>query len=122
MSFTIGQLAQLTGFTTTLIRKWEGRHAFLQPERLDNGHRRYTVEDLAVLTRVRSLLDQGFKIGDIARLGRQELARSATQEATRHTSGPSVLSPPDDYLDGRHPELAWSILEALPCAVIVSDK
>lgn len=123
MSFTIGKLAQLTGFSTTLIRKWEDRHAFLEPDRLDNGHRRYTVEDLSVLRSVRSLLDQGLRIGDIARMGRHELARVGVAESSVTVNEVSRVSPPDDnYLDGRHPEVAWSILEALPCAVIVTDK
>jgi PAS domain S-box-containing protein len=124
MSFTIGQLAQLTGFNTTLIRKWEDRHAFLRPERLDNGHRRYTAEDLQVLRKVRALLAQGSKIGDIARLGRDELARRDAGQADARADASTLASSSldHDYLDGRHPEVAWSILEALPCAVIVTDK
>lgn len=116
MSFSIGKLAQLTGFTTTLIRKWERRHAFLKPERLENGHRRYTTDDLSVLRNVRALLDQGSKIGDVARLGREELVRS---DVGVGLGAPAPHS--EDYLDGRHPEIAWSILEAMPCAVIVTD-
>jgi PAS domain S-box-containing protein len=123
MSFSIGQLAQLTGFTTTLIRAWERRHAFLEPERLDNGHRRYSALDLSVLHNVRALLDKGLRIGDIARMGRTELGRvhsAALQTRVIDTS--IVASLDEDYLDGRHPAIAWSILEALPCAVIVTDK
>ncbi|MES1173149.1 MAG: MerR family transcriptional regulator [Myxococcales bacterium] len=121
ISFTIGRLAQLTGFTTTLIRVWERRHAFLEPERLDNGHRRYTARDLGVLQRVRALLDQGVRIGDIARMGRQELL-AGHGEASPPPTEQSPALPHEDYLDGRHPEIAWSILDALPCAVIVTDK
>jgi len=123
MSFSIGKLAQLTGFTTTLIRAWERRHAFLQPERLDNRHRRYSADDLAVLQSVRGLLDQGVRIGDIARMGRAELIRSDAGTSSARASNAAVVSTSEaDYLDGRHPEIAWSVLEALPCAVIVADK
>jgi PAS domain S-box-containing protein len=120
MTLSIGKLARLTGFTTTLIRAWERRHAFLQPERLDNGHRRYTVEDLTVLRNVRALLEQGFRIGDIARMGRHELADGGAASAPV-SQAPVVSLAEEDDLDGRHPEIAWSILEALPCAVIVTD-
>jgi PAS domain S-box-containing protein len=116
MSFSIGKLARLTGFSTTLIRKWERRHAFLNPERLENGHRRYTTDDLSVLRNVRALLDQGSKIGDVARLGRDQLVRSEIGGGL-----PAPAPHAEDYLDGRHPEIAWSILEAMPCAVIVTD-
>ena len=123
MSFSIGKLAQLTGFTTTLIRAWERRHAFLQPERLDNRHRRYTADDLAVLQNVRGLLDRGVRIGDIARMGRDELIRSDAGTSSAHASHAGLVATPEpDYLDGRHPEIAWSILDALPCAVIVADR
>jgi len=123
MSFTIGKLSQLTGFTTTLIRKWEGRHAFLRPVRLDNGHRRYTEDDLRVLRQVRTLLEQGLRIGDIARIGRDELAAIGAPESNPRVSDRTSLSSAGpDYLDGGHPEIAWSILEALPYAVIVTDS
>jgi len=123
MSFTIGKLAQLTGFSTNLIRVWERRHAFLRPGRLDNGFRRYTTEDLAVLHGIRTLLDQGLRIGDIARIGRLELAQAGASESNgRHSGATDALPSHEDYLDGRHPEIAWSILDALPCAVIVTDK
>ncbi|MET0790307.1 MAG: MerR family transcriptional regulator [Polyangiaceae bacterium] len=123
MSFSIGKLAQLTGFDATLIRAWERRHLLLQPERLENGHRQYTAQDLSVLQNVRALLDQGFRIGDIARMGRAELVRSEAGASSLRTLDASpTAAAQEDYLDGRHPEIAWSILEALPCAVIVTDK
>lgn len=123
MSFTIGELEKLTGFSTTLIRVWERRFEFMQPERLDNGHRRYNPEDLSVLMNVRALLDQGMRIGDIARMGREELARSDAGAPSARVTGTSLVSAPDeDCLDGSHPEVAWSVLEALPCAVLVTDK
>jgi PAS domain S-box-containing protein len=123
MSFSISRLAQFSGFSETLIRVWERRFAFLQPKRLENGHRRYTPEDLTVLQSVRALLDEGSKIGDIARMGRDELIRRDASGASTPLGKVALLSPAEeDYLDGRHPEIAWSILEALPCAVIVTDR
>ncbi|HYQ18609.1 MAG TPA: MerR family transcriptional regulator [Polyangiaceae bacterium] len=123
MSFTISKLAQLTGFSPLLLRAWERRHGILQPERLDSGHRRYTPQDLAVLQSVRVLLDEGHKIGDIARQGREQLAlRDSARSSALASDAPPVVPPSDDYLDGRHPDIAWSILEALPLAVIVTDK
>lgn len=120
MSFTISKLAQLTGFSPDLIRAWERRHGFLQPERLDNAHRRYTAQDLAVLQNVRALLEQGSRIGDIARLGRDELL--GTGAGALRSLVTARVPAEEDYLDGRHPAIAWSILEALPGAVIVTDK
>lgn len=118
MSFTIGKLARLTGFSPMVLRAWESRHGLLQPERLENGHRRYTSEDLLVLQSVRALVDEGWKIGDIARKGRAELAlREAAAPSDHALPSPTA----DGYLDGRHPDIAWSVLDALPLAVIVTD-
>jgi len=118
MSFSIGKLAQLTGFNPMLLRAWEKRHGFLQPERLESGQRRYTIEDLTVLQNVRVLLDEGLGIGEIARKGRKELLRS---EAPAPLTRVDAIAVAENYLDGRHPEIAWSVLDALPLAVIVTD-
>jgi PAS domain S-box-containing protein len=111
--FKIGRLAELSGFEPTLLRAWERRHGLLEPGRLENGYRVYTNQDLAVLMRVRELLAQGASIGDVARMGRKALLHEAT-------GGLSTL-PDADLLDGRHPDVAWAILDAMPCAVLVTD-
>jgi PAS domain S-box-containing protein len=117
MSFSIGKLAQLTGFNPMVLRAWERRHGILLPERLESGQRRYTLEDLTVLQNVRLLLDEGLKIGEIARRGRKSLEVGASAAPL-----PALRSAPaEDYLDGRHPDIAWAVLEALPLAVIVTD-
>lgn len=122
-TFSISKLSRLTGFSPLLLRAWERRHGLLRPERLEGGHRRYTLEDLAVLQNVRLLLDEGSKIGDIARKGREQLVLVGGAKPVAVEGATSAVVPAvDDYLDGRHPEVAWSILEALPLAVIVTDR
>lgn len=71
--YKIKTIASLTGFNPTLLRAWERRYALLVPTRTDTGHRLYTAEDLRVLRRVRSLLDQGRSIGEIVAQGRGRL-------------------------------------------------
>ncbi|MGE0711063.1 MAG: MerR family transcriptional regulator [Planctomycetota bacterium] len=70
-------IAERTGFSPTLLRAWERRHALLDPERTDGGHRLYTEDDLEVLRQVRALLDSGLAIGEIASLGRPDLLARA---------------------------------------------
>lgn len=112
-SFRIGRLAELSGVPPVVIRAWERRHGLLEPERTENGYRLYTLRDLSVLKRVQELLGEGQRIGDIARMGRDVLAPE------RKIAGPApVLS--DGEVEQRLGD-AWSILEALPCAVIVTD-
>ena len=71
--YKIKTIASLTGFNPTLLRAWERRYSLLVPTRTDTGHRLYTAEDLRVLRRVRSLLDQGRSIGEIVAQGRNRL-------------------------------------------------
>ena len=71
--YKIKTIASLTGFNPTLLRAWERRYGLLVPTRTDTGHRLYTPDDLRVLRRVRTLLDQGRSIGEIVVQGRSRL-------------------------------------------------
>jgi len=71
--YKIGTLSRLTGFSPLLLRAWERRFGLLVPDRGDGRQRLYSDDDLAVLTRVRSLVDEGRTIGEIARGGRDAL-------------------------------------------------
>ena len=74
--YKIGTLAKLTGFSPALLRAWEKRFGLITPAR-GGGHQRvYGDDDLAVLRRVRTLVDQGRPIGEIAAQGRHRLLTS----------------------------------------------
>lgn len=68
--FKISSVSDLTGLSPTVLRAWERRYDFLEPERLPGGHRMYTRDDLRVLFRVKELLDQGHSVGELANQGR----------------------------------------------------
>ena len=53
LRLTIGELAAMVGVSTDIIRAWERRHAALSPGRTPARHRRYTMEDVETLRRVR---------------------------------------------------------------------
>lgn len=78
--FKISTVSDLTGFSPTVLRAWERRYDFLEPERMPGGHRMYTRDDLRVLQRVRELLDQGHSVGELANQGRRWLL---SYQATR---------------------------------------
>ena len=50
---TIGELAAMVGVSTDTIRAWERRHRVLAPRRTPTRHRRYGMEDVEILRRVR---------------------------------------------------------------------
>ncbi len=57
--YYIKEVAGLTGLSEQLIRKWENRYHVIQPQRLDNGYRLYTFDDLSTLKELKALRDQG---------------------------------------------------------------
>jgi DNA-binding transcriptional MerR regulator/methylmalonyl-CoA mutase cobalamin-binding subunit len=85
--YRIQTIARMTGFTPAVLRVWETRHGLLRPQRSAGGQRLYTDDDLRLLRRVRTLIDQGRTIGEVALVGRGELLRE----------GPSARpAPPSD--------------------------
>ena len=108
LAYKIGAVAERTGFSPALLRAWEQRYRLLEPQRSAGGQRLYTSKDMAVLARVRELLDGGSRIGEVAALGRERLAASGTPSAPPPRAlGPGVAG--------------GALLDALPCGVVLTD-
>lgn len=79
-TYTIGQVAKLTGLPAYTIRYWEQEFKSLHPRKSRTGRRVYTEEDLQLVRRIQDLLHgQGYTIKG---------AREALKEglpAARHT-------------------------------------
>jgi MerR family transcriptional regulator, light-induced transcriptional regulator len=71
MSYRIKRVAHLTGINPATLRAWERRYNLIAPGRTNSGYRLYTDEDVAMLTRIKRLTDEGLTIGEaIARVRR----------------------------------------------------
>ena len=71
MSYRIKRVAHLTGINPATLRAWERRYNLIAPGRTMSGYRLYTDEDVAMLTRIKRLTDEGLTIGEaIARVRR----------------------------------------------------
>lgn len=79
----IHRVAKLTGLSRDVIRVWERRFDLLKPTRGANRYRNYSDEDVALLRYVKNQLDAGASIGDLAKLGREELIARLRAEAPR---------------------------------------
>jgi DNA-binding transcriptional MerR regulator len=86
-------ICKLTGINEHTLRAWERRYQVVEPERLENGRRVYSLDDLEKLKLITKLLQNGFLIGHIASYSRHELAQlwyetgsQGPTTATRHLS------------------------------------
>lgn len=85
-SYTIGQVAKLTGLSTHNIRKWEERYAAITPDRTPGGDRRYGSGQVARLTLLKELVDSGNSISSVATISDAELKRRCAAILTTASS------------------------------------
>jgi DNA-binding transcriptional MerR regulator len=79
----IHRVAKLTSLSKDVIRVWERRFGLLKPIRGANRYRNYSDEDVALLRFLKEQLDAGGSIGELAKLGREELLGRARASAPR---------------------------------------
>jgi DICT domain-containing protein len=59
---TIGELAVRTAVPAATLRSWEARYGFPRPRRLEGGHRRYDLSDVALVREVIRQRDAGMSL------------------------------------------------------------
>ena len=64
MKITIGQLEKLTGMNRTALRYYDSE-GLLDPERMENGYRRYSEEDVLSLVQIRQLNALGLELAEL---------------------------------------------------------
>lgn len=66
--FLINEVAEITGLSTQVIRKWESRYDIVRPGRLENGYRTYDAEDVHTLNQLKALREKGYSVQKAIRL------------------------------------------------------
>ena len=81
--FKIGEVADLVGVRTTVLRFWESEFTQIRPTKTPNGHRVYARADVELLRRIRVLVhDRGYTIAGARSLLQQgETAVTAVLDA-----------------------------------------
>jgi len=91
----MGTVTRLTGLSAGLLRIWERRYDLVKPHRTKGGHRMYTQDDLRLLLHVKTLLDEGASIGEVAQQGRDALLEEADpDEPPKHHAPIELPVPP----------------------------
>ncbi|MCX2979674.1 MerR family transcriptional regulator [Halieaceae bacterium IMCC14734] len=78
--YGIGTVARLSRLKPDTLRIWERRYGLGASQKTESGRRLYTQTDLDHLQIVSRLVDNGFRIGEIATLERKTLAALADAE------------------------------------------
>lgn len=80
--YAISVVAEIAGVDPQTLRLYE-RHRLLIPERTAGGTRRYSDDDLVVLTRIRELVGAGINLAGIAWVLRLEADNAALETQVR---------------------------------------
>ncbi|MGE0761791.1 MAG: MerR family transcriptional regulator [Bdellovibrionales bacterium] len=81
-TFSLRQVADLTGLSEFTLRGWEGRYQAFTPDRTDTGRRRYSKQDLKRAFLLRELTGLGRRISDVARLPNSRLEKELDAVST----------------------------------------
>ena len=76
-TYEIKQVAELTGLETSRLRAWERRYQVVRPQRLPNGYRVYTSDQVALLRAYARLIAHGARIGDLVKRPWEEVILEA---------------------------------------------
>ncbi|MBM4376121.1 MAG: MerR family transcriptional regulator [Deltaproteobacteria bacterium] len=82
MGYRIKTVSELTGIPKNTLIAWERRYGLIEPDRHGNRYRSYSDKDVALLKRIKRLIEEGYKISEAVELLRHperqpEVARVA---------------------------------------------
>ena len=94
MTYSIQQVADITGLSKQVIRKWEERYGIVNPKRLDNGYRIYSHKEVNILLYVKSLVEKGQTVKQAAlHINKEEMLPSMNSEQMlRIENQPALLN------------------------------
>ena len=92
--YRIHRFSKLTGLSTHVIRAWEKRYGLVQPVRGVNRYRLYNDEDVRLFRYLKTHVDQGISIGELAEIGREGLLERIQRELVETPVAP----PPSEGL------------------------
>ena len=79
--FGISAVSRLTGISTHALRVWERRYGVVEPDRSNSKRREYTRDEIRRLTLLKTLVDHGHAIRNVAPLSTEQLEQRV-QETT----------------------------------------
>ena len=101
-SYSIGEIAGLTGVSVETLRYYERRHLLKPPPRTDGGFRRYGSDTVARVTFIKQAQSLGLSLADVLQLsaGLQQRSRASCRRVH------DLLAKRVEDIDSRLEELA----------------
>ncbi len=90
-------VALRTGLTPEVLRVWEKRYDFVDPERTPTARRLYSDDDIEHLLLLRRATQNGRRIGDIARMNKEQLEEMILEDES--VSRPALTPMPVNLAD-----------------------
>src|SRR5437764_552127 len=96
-TLTIAAVERETRLSKDVLRAWEKRNGFPQPERDANGERCYPAVQVERLRLMKRLIDQGHRPGSLMRLSAEQLAGLRPRLASH---GAQDAGQPEEAVEG----------------------
>ncbi|MEP6815116.1 MAG: MerR family transcriptional regulator [Marmoricola sp.] len=91
--YTIKQAARLSGVTEASLRAWERRYGVVVPQRNEAGYRVYNQENLAAVSTMRRLVEEGWSPAEAANAVRSGMVASVLDHAAGGESSNGIEAP-----------------------------
>jgi DNA-binding transcriptional MerR regulator/methylmalonyl-CoA mutase cobalamin-binding subunit len=91
--YTIRQASRLSGVSEASLRAWERRYGVVVPHRNESGYRLYDEEDLAAVSTMRRLVDDGWSPAEAADAVRRGLVPAVMDEVVAREAADGLHQP-----------------------------
>ncbi|MFC4409309.1 MerR family transcriptional regulator [Chungangia koreensis] len=98
-SYTIQQVSEMTGLSKQVIRKWEDRYGIIRPDRLENGYRVYSQDEVKLLKDITSFVNAGYTIKQAAQMAQNQTISNRTPIESDFTTYINSLEEAGQQLD-----------------------
>ena len=92
--YTIKQAARLSGVSEASLRAWERRYGVVVPQRNESGYRVYSPEDLAAVSSMRRLVEDGWSAAEAANAVRTGTVPDVVDRGAVLEAGPAGSNGP----------------------------
>lgn len=117
-TFSISEVAAMVGLTAHTIRAWERRYGVPRPARTAATHRRYTMDDVDLLRRVKQGVSlKGLSLKLAARWAQGDLPETELETPAPVLAAKAASEPPEDQAPWR----AMADLSPAPMVIVATD-